>query len=154
LMAECVSNVNLDPAEQWDAEHEDLLARIGWNPPEVGMEDGNPNWWVWHATVTPPVEEVARMLLCTLRTVFGLRGRDCLTLKISRRRREVGHQRAPRQIDEIGHHCFGGLPDERLSQTLAMAAASREGASQWIRSFCGARRSGRYHMRGVVFQVG
>ena len=81
-MAEAVSNINLTPEEQWDAEHEELLARIGWSPPEVGVENGDPNWWVWFPTVTPPVEEAARMLLCTLRTVFGLRGRDQLTVKM------------------------------------------------------------------------
>jgi hypothetical protein len=82
VMAEVVSNINLRPEEQWDAEHEGLLARIGWNPPEVGVENGDPNWWVWLPTMSPPVEEVTRMLLCTLRTVFGLRGRDQLTVKM------------------------------------------------------------------------
>ena len=82
LMAEAVSNINLRPEEKWDAEHEELLARIGWSPPEVGVEDGDPNWWVWFPTVTPPVDVVARMLLCTMRTVFGLRGRDRLTVKM------------------------------------------------------------------------
>jgi hypothetical protein len=79
LMAEAVSNVNLGPAEQWDADHERLLGRIGWHPPE---DDGSPNWWVVYPTVTPPVEEVARMIRCTLRTVFGLRGRNQLNLKM------------------------------------------------------------------------
>ena len=51
LMAEAVSNINLRPEEQWDAEHEDLLARIGWSPPEAGVEDGDPNWWVWFPSV-------------------------------------------------------------------------------------------------------
>jgi hypothetical protein len=82
LMAEAASNINLVPAEQWDAEQEELLARIGWHPPEVGVEDGDPNWWVWFPVTTPPTREVARMLLCTLRTVFGLRGRDLLTVKM------------------------------------------------------------------------
>jgi T3SS (YopN, CesT) and YbjN peptide-binding chaperone 3 len=79
LVTEAVSNINLDPAEQWNAEHEELLARIGWSRPE---EDGSPNWWKLYPTVTPPVDAVARMLLCTLRTVFGLGGRDLLTTKV------------------------------------------------------------------------
>jgi hypothetical protein len=82
LMAEAVSNINLRPEEQWDSEHEELLALIGWSPPEVGVEDGDPNWWVWFALTTPPMREVARMIRCTLRTVFGLRGRDQLTVKM------------------------------------------------------------------------
>ena len=82
VMAEAVSNINLRPEEQWDAEHEELLARIGWSAPEEGVEDGDPNWWVWFAVTTPPVDEVASILLCTLRTVFGLRGRDVLTVKM------------------------------------------------------------------------
>jgi hypothetical protein len=82
LMAEAVSNINLRTEEQWDSEHEELLARIGWSPPEVGVEDGDPNWWVWFPVTTPPMREVARMLLCTVRTVFGLRGRDKLTVKM------------------------------------------------------------------------
>jgi hypothetical protein len=82
LMAEAVSNINLAPEEQWDAEHEALLARIDWSSPEVGVEDGDPNWWVWFPVTTPQMREVARMLLCTLRTVFGLRGRDQLTVKM------------------------------------------------------------------------
>jgi hypothetical protein len=79
LVTEVVSNINLDPAEQWDAEHEALLTRIGWSRPE---DSGSPNWQRLYPTVTPPVDEVARMLLCTLRTVFGLRGRDLLTVKL------------------------------------------------------------------------
>jgi len=79
LVTEAVSNINLDPTEQWDAEHEALLAKIGWSRSEDG---GSPNWQRLYPTVTPPVDEVARMLLCTLRTVFGLRGRDLLTVKM------------------------------------------------------------------------
>jgi hypothetical protein len=79
LMAETVSNFNLGPAEQWDADHERLLDRIGWHQPEDG---GSPNWSVVWATVTPPLEEAARMIRCTLRTVFGLRSPDRLILKM------------------------------------------------------------------------
>jgi T3SS (YopN, CesT) and YbjN peptide-binding chaperone 3 len=79
LVTEVVSNINLDATERWDTEREELLAKIGWSRPE---ECGSPNWRRLYPTVTPPVDEVARMLLCTLRTVFGLRGRDLLTVKM------------------------------------------------------------------------
>jgi hypothetical protein len=79
LMAEAVSNINLGPAEQWDAEHGGLLTRIGWHPAEDG---GSPNLCVVHPTVTPPVGEVARMICRTLRMVSDIGGKtDPLRVK-------------------------------------------------------------------------
>jgi hypothetical protein len=50
-MAETVSKINLGPPEQWDDDHERLLAKIGSHPPE---DRKSPNWLAVYPTATPP----------------------------------------------------------------------------------------------------
>ena len=78
LVAEAVSNHYLPEALWLTGEQQDALTQLGWthpDPPEV------PNWVTVHPTVDPPVSEVARRAIKTLK-VLGMKPECPLVLKI------------------------------------------------------------------------
>jgi len=78
LIAEAVSNHYLPEAFWLTKEQEGALARLGWkhpNPPQV------PNWVTVHQTLDPPVSEVARRAIKTLK-VLGMKPDSAVVLKI------------------------------------------------------------------------
>jgi hypothetical protein len=78
LIAETVSNHYLPEALWLTTEQEDALTRLGWkhpDPPQV------PNWVTVHPTVDPPVSEVARRAMKTLK-VLGMKSDSAVVLKI------------------------------------------------------------------------
>jgi type III secretion system-like peptide-binding chaperone len=78
LVAEAVSNHYLPEALWLTGEQQDALTQLGWthpDPPEV------PNWVTVHPTIDPPVSEVARRAIKTLK-VLGMDPESALVLKI------------------------------------------------------------------------
>ena len=78
LIAEAVSNHYLPEALWLTKEQEDTLSRLGWkhpDPPQV------PNWVTVHATFDPPVFEVSRRAIKTLK-VLGMKSESAVLLKI------------------------------------------------------------------------
>jgi len=80
LVAEAVSNVNLDPVEQWDLDEEIALLGLGWDPPTLPK---SPNFRRIDEAPAD-VREVAQMALATLRDVFTVKDGDALRIKLFR----------------------------------------------------------------------
>ena len=79
IFAEAVSNNFLEGSDRLSAEEEEALSAIGWNEPRL---PGKPNWWSVQATIYPDTSEVARLVLGTLESVYGLCGADLVTGKL------------------------------------------------------------------------
>lgn len=78
LVAEAVSNINLDPVEQWTLDDEFALLGLGWDPPALPK---SPNFrTIDEAPVE--VEAVADRALATLRDMFGVEDEDALRIKM------------------------------------------------------------------------
>jgi hypothetical protein len=77
LKVEVVSNAYLGDDECHSAKSEELLTMLGWarpSPPD------SPNWRRVEATTSPPIEDVARQAVRTLREVFGVGDEDRLEI--------------------------------------------------------------------------
>jgi hypothetical protein len=79
IFAEAVSNNFLEGPDRLSAEEETELSAIGWNEPHLPSK---PNWWSVQATIYPDTSRLARLVLGTLESVYGLRGTDLVTCKL------------------------------------------------------------------------
>ena len=77
LVVEVVSNAFLDGDERHPAEDEDQLAVLGWTAPRP---PASPNWRRVESTTSPPIEDVARQAIRTLREVFSVGAEDQLEI--------------------------------------------------------------------------
>ena len=77
LVVEVVSNAYLDGDERHSAKDEDQLAVLGWTAP---CPPASPNWRRVEATTSPPIEDVARQAIRTLREVFSVGPEDQLEI--------------------------------------------------------------------------
>jgi hypothetical protein len=78
IFAEAVS-YNLEGCDRLSAEEEAVLGVIGLNEPRP---PDKPNWWAVQATIYPDTAELARLILATLESVYGLSGTDLVTGKL------------------------------------------------------------------------
>ena len=79
IFAEAVSNNFLEGPDRLSAEEETELSAIGWTGPRL---PSRPNWWSVQATIYPDTPELARLVLGTLESVYGLCGTDLVTCKL------------------------------------------------------------------------
>jgi hypothetical protein len=80
IFAEAVSNNFLEGPDRLSAEEETELSAIGWSPPRLPDQ---PNWWSVQPTIYPDTSELARLVLGTLESVYGLCGTDLVTASCS-----------------------------------------------------------------------
>ena len=79
IFAEAVSNNFLEGSDRLSAEEESALSIVGWNEPRLPAK---PNWWSVQATIYPDTSGVARLVLGTLESVYGLCGTDLVIGKL------------------------------------------------------------------------
>jgi hypothetical protein len=79
IFAEAVANDFLEGPDRLSAEQETELSAIGWSEPCLR---GNSNWWAVEATIYPDTSKLARLVLGTLESVYGLCGTDLVTGKL------------------------------------------------------------------------
>jgi hypothetical protein len=79
IFAEAVSNNFLEGPDRLSIEEEAALSILGWSEPHLSSR---PNWWSVQATIYPDTSRLARLVLGTLESVYGLCGTDMVTCKL------------------------------------------------------------------------
>jgi hypothetical protein len=79
-MGEVVSNAFLAGEDRWTSQEEERLRSLGWQAPEP---EGSPNWNVVICpTFTPPVSDVASLVIGTMPEVLGITDRGRVRVKL------------------------------------------------------------------------
>ena len=134
LIAETVSNHYLSERDRWSREEEAELLALGWgepNPPK------RPNWFVVFPTLFPPIAEIARLAVTTLRKVLALGDWDrvVITLFSSPRRGNTpaSHVKRPEARDTgTGRPILHGASRDPGPPLLYQVACEECGA--WVSS--------------------
>jgi hypothetical protein len=79
IVVEASSNNFLENSDRLSTEQEKALFTMGWNEPH---RPGKPNWWSVQPTINPDTSKLARLILATLESVYGLSGTDLVTGKL------------------------------------------------------------------------